>query len=849
MPRNAATPTPATQTLAFADYQLHAHARRLLKGGQAQRIGERAFDLLCLLASPPPQFHRAEALRRAVWGKSDFNQSNLRVQIVALRRLLGNDAISYHGSRGYRFELPVRPVGDATSEPDAAPTPLGNLPDDLPGLWGRDALLQQLAAQVPATRLLTLKGPGGAGKTALALAAARAAAPAFADGAWLVDLAPLASGTLLLGAVAAALNRVLPEAQPLAALGTMLSTQRLLLVLDNCEHLPAAVATLCDHLLRHAPQVHLLCTSRVALKAAGETLLEVGPLDLPDTDDWPAVQRSGAVALFEARVKAVDARFRLTAANLHTVLDICRRLDGLAYALVLAAAHVPVLGLGGLRDRLDDRLSWERRAGHDAQARHLSLQATLDWSHNLLTADAQRVLHRLGVFAGSFALDAVLQVVPDETLSAAAVLKALQTLVDHSLLAVEASALLGSGDTPARYTLHEAVRLDARQRLAASGLAPRLHDAHAAYFRSFSRRLSRTAARAAGKQPQVLADLDNLRAAIAWSLQHHPALAMALVADCCFTWRKLGLHAEARSYVNTLLALPAAPDQAVTRADLLVGLCAIDFEHEALDAVYAGADAALQLLQGQDERPRAAHALAWQAAVHLQRMDLDRAEAMYRQVLAECRSAGDELGVRDTLNNLGFALQAQGSRLPEARAALLEAASMHTQAGDEWGLLMAEENLGELELAADQPAQAARHHENAVLAARRIHHQYRLAHNLNLLGLAQRQLAQLPAAKACLHESLQISTRLGLERLQVDACTILANTLLACAAADKALALVQAARQLYRKYGLKLFPNMQAVLDATETAAMAALPAQAQHAARAQGDILSLHQAQRWALD
>jgi predicted ATPase/DNA-binding winged helix-turn-helix (wHTH) protein len=855
-------PTGDNTALWVGRFALRPAARLLLAEGKPVRIGQRAFDLLCALAAPPQPRLPAERLRQQVWGDSKGDLSNLRVQVAALRRLLGPAAISFVATKGYRLELPVQPVDSAMPTSPAsestlatapATPPPGQLPPERAPLMGRDETVQSLASQLGRQRLITLKGPGGAGKSAVALAAARCAAPGFRDGAWWIDLAPLASPALVLGAVASALGRALPETRPLDALVAMLAPQQpLLLVLDNCEHLLPAVVELCDALLRGAPQVHLLATSRVPLKAAGERLWPVGALALPQEASLQAARASGALALFEARARAADARFRLTPENLPAVLDICRSLDGLALALILAAATVPVLGVAGLQARLHDRLRWTQRAGPPGAARHLSLQNTLDWSHDLLGADEQQLLSALGVFAGSFALPAVLQVLEGDGLAPAAVVQALQGLVAHSLLGMDTASLLaGGGEDTSRYTLHEAVRLHARQRLGSGERAQRLHAAHADFFQAVGRRLSRTATRESGTQPVSHADLDNLRAAIAWSTEHRPEQAMAMCADCCFTWRKLGFHAEARRYVNRLLALPAQPHQAVARADLLVGLCGIDFELDALDQVMAGAEAALQWLQGQGEPARAAHARAWQAAVYLNRVELPQAESVYREVLHTCRQAGDALGVRDTLNNLGFTLLSQPGREAEARVHLQEAAALHTRHGDEWGLLLASENLGELELGLGLPAQAVPHHEAAVVAARRIRHLFRLAHNLLMLALARSRLGQGAAARACLHEALQISNRQSFQRLQADACALLAGALLDSGQPARALTLVHLARRLYPWRGLKPFPVIEAELQRTEPACLAALPAQAQHRlqhqALAQAATMTPEDAEAWA--
>ncbi len=331
-----------------------------------------------------------------VWPGLVVEENNLQVQIWALRKLLGADVIATIPGRGYKFTavlegdrkpMPAQAAeGTAPSAPPAARTPT-NLPAELP-LYGREADVQAVQRLVHEHRLVTITGAGGIGKTRLGQTVAHALRDSFAQGVWLIELAPLADPALVAASVAQVLGHQLRSTSaPLAELVMLLESQRVLLVIDNCEHLVEVVSPLAELLLGEAPGVHMLVTSQEPLRLPDERLYRLGTLGVPGEGEPVNAGQAlehGAVRLFVERTHALDARFVLDERNVQAVIDICGRLDGLALAIEMAAARVPALGVEGVRERLGERLRMLTAGSRIALRRHQTLRAALDWSHGLL---------------------------------------------------------------------------------------------------------------------------------------------------------------------------------------------------------------------------------------------------------------------------------------------------------------------------------------------------------------------------------------------------------------------------------------------------------------------------------
>ncbi len=627
-------------SLRFDRFELQPQERRLLADGAPVTLGARAFDLLLAMAARPGQLLTKAELLDAVWPGLVVEEANLSVQVSTLRKVLGDELIATIPGRGYRFTgTPSAIAASAGVPPAAAPAPRADRPAPARTLVDREAELARIDEILRVPGLVTLTGPAGVGKTALAraLAARDARQPLW------VDLAPLAYAGQVLAATARALGVSLPEDDPLPPVLRALEGR--LLVLDNAEHLVEAVATFAANVLAAAPAQHILVTSQLPLRVAGEQLVRIEPLALPLGSDALDLHR-GAVALFVERAHAADQRFHAGPTNLPLLREICRRLDGLPLALEMAAARVPVLGLAGLRDALEQRWSLLTAGRRDAPARHRTLQAALDWSYGLLAPAEQRLFRICSVFRGGFTLDLLMQVAAEgATADAAAgstelaasdsgyaVIDALSQLVEGSLVASDASE-------PPRFALLESMREYARQKLATSGEEEAVRSRHAhAYARVAA------AANAGGERERVLmlAEHHNLREALTWLRTREPARAVEMVTQVAriatfSAWRMDGLRWLESFAVEA--ADPSVPP--VVRAHWV---------HER----------ARQLLMSRDPRARSL--------------------AQYARSLY--RALGDELGEFEALGSAVRASAAADDEVAEACAAMRALLERHP----EWSL-------------------------------------------------------------------------------------------------------------------------------------------------------------------
>jgi predicted ATPase len=453
----------------------------------------------------------------------------------------------------------------------AEPERAAGLPAESSSFIGRERELAELSVFLHGTRLLTLAGTGGAGKTRLALELARSAAGSYADGAALVELAPVADGRLVADAVAAALDvRALSGQRTEDAVVDFLAPRSLLLVVDNCEHVLASAASIAANLLRSAPDLTILATSREPLRVAGEVVFRVPSLDIPDPEqalEPRDLLRFEAVRLFAERAAAAAPGFELDAENAADVARICFRLDGLPLAIELAAARLGALSPAAIAERLDDRFRVLRGGGEAAPTRQQTLAATLQWSHDLLAADERTLLRRLAVFAGGFDLAAVEAVCPGGDLDSADIADVLARLVEKSLVVVE-----DASSRDRRYRLLETVRLYARERLDEAGETAELGGRHARWALGL--------ARAERDSPRLDPDAANLRAALDTLVTHAPEDALRMcVALWPFWLRRIDLPEAERRFDQ---ALAAAPERTALRAEALLAAAAIDFRSGAL---------------------------------------------------------------------------------------------------------------------------------------------------------------------------------------------------------------------------------------------------------------------------
>jgi predicted ATPase/DNA-binding winged helix-turn-helix (wHTH) protein len=462
----------------FGRVEILSTERQLRIGGKPVRLGVRAFGLLRALVRNRDRVVPRSELLALVWPGNEVNDNNLTVQIAALRKALGPNAIATIPGRGYRFTLPDEAVAApaAPMSTTAVPAnPLSNLPLTLGELLGRSEDLAALTALLPEQPLISVVGTGGIGKTRLAMEAARTQHQA--DGVWWVELATLAAtadADAVARAVAAAIGLNLgANKAPVEALGTALRPLAALIVLDNAEHVARSVAEVVSG-LQTAAALRWLVTSQVPLKLKHEQLFALGTLSVPPSEaGFEQAMSHGALALLVQRARASNHRYQLNEAELPAAIGICQKLDGIALALEMAASRLAWVGAEALNRRLAKSLSGLGSGSRTAPGRQQTLQAALEWSHTLLTLNEQVVLRRLGVFVGGFTLEAAQHVAADEQgLDEWGVLDALFGLAEKSWVQV------GQGNKP-RYHLLESARLFALERMGLAGEEKRVREHHA----------------------------------------------------------------------------------------------------------------------------------------------------------------------------------------------------------------------------------------------------------------------------------------------------------------------------------------------------------------------------------
>src|SRR6516164_2675828 len=495
-------------------------ARRELRVlGSPVPVGGRAFEILEVLAQSAGEVVTKDELMKRVWPGAVVMENTLQVHAAAVHKALGpyRGLLKTESWRGYR------PLGDWTVrrrdevEPQVGLRQLGgtdetagtNLPAAITPLIGRSAAQQRLQDLVSAYRVVTLTGPGGIGKTALALEVARSVVGEFADGGWLVELASLSDADLVPSAVAGALrlrlaaNIISPE-----AVARAIAEKKLLLVLDNCEHVIDAAATLAETLIRLCPRATILATSREVFRIGGEYAYRVAPLEVPTGEQVYADQLLGhsAPALFVARAKELGADFSSHAESLPTIAAICRHLDGIPLAIEFAAARAATLGIEEVAAGLTDRFALLTSGRRMTLPRHRTLRATLDWSYNLLPDPERRLLQRLAIFAGSFSLEAANAVANSGEVSEAEITDHIANLVAKSLLT---SDFTGGGGY---FRLLETTRVYALSRLIESDELQEFSRRHAEYYRGLLEKIEHEWE----KRSKLSAPVENVRAALEW---------------------------------------------------------------------------------------------------------------------------------------------------------------------------------------------------------------------------------------------------------------------------------------------------------------------------------------------
>jgi predicted ATPase/DNA-binding winged helix-turn-helix (wHTH) protein len=622
-----------TRTYQLGPFQLDSEASVLTQEGVPVALGSRAVAVLTTLVKRMNEFVQKAAIMDAAWPGIVVEESNLAVQISAIRRVLSQAPGGAHWietlpRRGYRFVGPVAELEDPPHGGRGA-RPRSNLPEPLTSFVGRERELVDIKRLLPNKRLLTLVGMGGIGKTRLALQSAAEVIDAYRDGVWLVELGSITDPSLVPTTVAQVVGVREKTGTPLTVtLCAHLKARQVLLILDNCEHLLDPCATLIEAVLRTAAEVTVIATSRESLRVEGEQTYPLQPLLLPDPSaDEEAIGRSEAVQLFVERAQRQLPAFELTAARAAAVARLCIHLDGIPLALELAAARVPSLSVEQINARIDDRFRLLTGGSHAAQLRQHTLRATLDWSYDLLAQAERTVLRRLSIFPSSFTLEAAASVASDDEIDEFAVIDLLSQLVARSLVVADTK------DAGARYRLLETTRAYAFEHLTEEGEVDAIKPRHARYFRELFERATDDWMRMTDDDwhTRYAEELHNVRAALDWGLGAggEPANAIGLAGASGPLWADL--LSEGRQRLEYVVAHFGAEIPAADQARTWLWLGAMSAIAEPTQAVAA----------------------------------LQRAVDLYRRL-------GDRLGLGYSLGRLG-AMLARAGRVEQATLVLAEA--------------------------------------------------------------------------------------------------------------------------------------------------------------------------------
>jgi len=671
---------PVSTPLHFGRFELRPAERLLLDGGQPAALGVRALDVLIALAQRRDQVVGQHELIDLAWPGLVVEPNNLQVQISALRKLLGPEAIATVKRRGYQFTAALREADAGRVEAAARPAPAPHrLPVMRTRFIGRERALADCAGLMERAPLLTLTGTGGSGKTRLAIELARRQVGAVAGGPWFVDLAALQDPQRLHAAVASAAGSPqATSADPVDALCAHIGSASALMVLDNCEHLIDAVARLVDRLLAACAGLRILATSREALGLPGEQISAVGSLQLPGADDAdvppPSAFEADAVRLFVDRAQLAKPDFVLTAANAPVVADICRRLDGLALAIELAAARVRMFAVDEIRARLDDRFRFLTGSSH-APPRHRTLSATLQWSVKLLSAPEARVFARLSVFVGGCTLGAAAVAAGiDDDYEA---LQILTQLHDKSLLAMTPETL-----PEPRFRMLETVRQFAQDLLDEAGEAQAVRTRCLAHFVAFAEEAGGHL-HGPGEHTwlrRLKAEQDNLIAAHDWCV-HLPGGAHAgwrFVAALGRYWTFAGPLDAGYRLGTIALARDAQGLDDALRGKALLAMSHIAYKRGFYDEALRWADQGGELAASADDAERSAVALSLRANAWHALGRADEALSAYEQATELLRSRGvPDIRLVVSLNNIaeihrGVARHAQAQALYDEAIALAQ---------------------------------------------------------------------------------------------------------------------------------------------------------------------------------
>jgi predicted ATPase/DNA-binding winged helix-turn-helix (wHTH) protein len=562
----------------FGPFRLSPRERLLTKDGVPVGIGGRPLDILITLIKRPGEIVSKKDLLDQVWPDVMVDDGSLRFNIGSLRKILGDgrDGARYVTNvpgRGYCFVAPTS-QGSVPKQIVVQRESGGRLPSQLRRMIGRDETVRAISDSLKAERFVTIVGAGGIGKTTVAVAVAHAMLEEFGGEVLFVDLGALNDPQLVPSALSSIVGLVAQASDPISSLVAFLRDKRLLLVLDSCEHVVETAASLAEAIFAESPQVYVLATSREPLRVEGEHVHRLVPLECPPEDGGLTATHAlsfAATQLFVERIAASSGQFELSDADAPLVAGICRKLDGMALAIELAAGRVGTFGLQQTATLLDNRLRLLWQGRRTALPRHQTLNATLDWSFDLLQERERAALRRLSIFVGTFRLEAAQEVVAGDGLDQADVVEVIASLLDKSL------AIAETGETAPRYRLLDMTRAYAREKLLENGEYHEMERRHAGFYAAF---MDRQGAAAGWLSKVERVDLfsehlGNVRAALEWSFSPRGDIpvAIALAAASTVAFIDLSLLDECRIWSQRAIsAIDAAASGTTNELELQASL-------------------------------------------------------------------------------------------------------------------------------------------------------------------------------------------------------------------------------------------------------------------------------------
>jgi predicted ATPase/predicted Ser/Thr protein kinase len=783
-----------------------------MAAGRRPFTGKSVMEILaaCLSEHPPPLSSQRSDLppafssivERALRKDPDERFPSTRILLDELRRMSGG-------------AVPVMPA-------EAAPLSLPRV--DFP-LLGREAELEKIESMFveEGTRLVTLTGPGGSGKTRLAIAAAEKLQGWFSGRVYFVSLASVSEHELVGAAIARVLGAVDPARAPLPSVIAQLraTEQRTLLVIDNFEQVVEAAADLAE-LISACSAVSILVTSREILHLYAERNLLVPPLPVPESSGdttSAAAMESPAVMLFLQRARAVNPDVEIDASSLSAIVEICRHLDGLPLAIELAAARTRLITPRAMLARLGERLKLLTGGARDLPDRQQTLRRTLDWSYELLGPEEQRLLRRLAVFAGSFSLEQAEAVADPFGRLEIDIVDGVGSLVDKSLLVRK-----GEEDGDPRFGMLGMVRDYAAERLSTSGEEQETRKAHAAYFLVLAEEAGQALGR--GEEEEWMVRLgrehDNLRAALEWTTAAGLTEWGLRIAVGIFPfWERSEHLSEGRRRLEALLADRAGADR-LLRARGLFALSVLACTQKEYRVASSRAEESLALYRELEDRGGIAVSCNCLGLIYTERRELGQAATILEESLALWQASGDEASYARTLTNLAMVRRLQGEH-EAARQMYTETEALFLRIGDRSSAARARNRLGDVASEMGQPDEAASYYESALQAFRELGDGWGVASSLVDIGNLARRCGRIEEAAAAYRESLEEFNRLGHMRGTARVLEVMALLAVEQERAERALTLAGAASRLRELAGAPLPEEEQAELDRGLERARAAL--------------------------